>query len=129
MMMSQAANNLELEENEEESYNSDYKTNYDDNPYIERRHKHREDNNKTKNNINQSPNRNQTNTTDELKYYSDLIAMGFSEELVRPVLENCSNKPLHELVTILSDMQEVCLISFIGIQLNIFFFFLGLWRE
>jgi hypothetical protein len=41
------------------------------------------------------------------KYLSDLVAMGFSEELARVVLENCPKKPLHELVSILSDMQEV----------------------
>jgi hypothetical protein len=45
------------------------------------------------------------------KYLSDLIAMGFAEELARVVLENCAGKPLHELVAILSDMQEVCFAS------------------
>lgn len=90
MMMSQAAHNLDIEEN----YDNESKRNY--NESNERAKKNREDH--------------EYHVNEELKYFSDLIAMGFSEELVRPVLENCSNKPLHELVTILSDMQEVIIL-------------------
>jgi hypothetical protein len=40
------------------------------------------------------------------KYLSELVSMGFKEDLALAVLENCPEKtPLHELVTILSDMQ------------------------
>jgi hypothetical protein len=42
-----------------------------------------------------------------LNHLADLLAMGFPEELSRAVLENCPNKPLHDLVALLSDMQEV----------------------
>lgn len=44
---------------------------------------------------------------DSPKYLNDLIVMGFSEELSRVVLENCPDEPLHQLVALLSDMQEV----------------------
>lgn len=41
------------------------------------------------------------------KYLNDLTAMGFPEDLARAVLENCPDEPLHALVALLSDMQEV----------------------
>jgi hypothetical protein len=82
MMMSQAAQDLSPEDNENDSEDKweDEKDSYS--------------------NSDRSP-------AGEPKHLTDLMAMGFPEELSRAVLENCPNKPLHELVALLSDMQEV----------------------
>lgn len=118
MMMSQAASNLENNDGDEEdrgtnTMNRNTNQNNNNNTGNRRTREWNENNNKNREDYNSPPSQN------EMKYFSDLIAMGFSEELVRPVLENCTNKPLHELVTILSDMQEVFI-------LFLFFFFLFL---
>lgn len=70
------------------------------------------------------PTQHMSNTDeDQPKYLNELIAMGFSEDLSRLVLESSApDAPLHELVAALSDMQEV--VRFPRTQLLILHIFL-----